>query len=194
MKILIDTEWAAFIEDLPTEKQLEFFWAVFDYGNRDCSLKCWKKIQPILEKGKIGYFNKIKKLKQFAVSDTDTIPDTDTDTVAVRGSVSVNNKNINNNSREYTSSLSTTHVNTFTPPTEEQVLDYARQQNECAGMGGFACPDDTAQAFYDYYTGIGWHLPNDAHTPILDWKPFLRKWATNPKYKPKEEPEEEWHL
>lgn len=85
-------------------------------------------------------------------------------------------------------------TNTFTPPTEEQVLEYARQQNECAGIGGFACPDDTAQAFYDYYTGIGWHLPNDAHTPILDWKPFLRKWATNPKYKPKEEPEEEWHL
>lgn len=194
MKILIDTEWATFIEDLPTEKQLEFFWAVFDYSNRDCSLRCWKKIQPILEKGKIGYFNKIKKLKQFADTDTDTTPDTNTDTVAVRGSVSVNkNKNINN-SREYTSSLSTTHVNTFTPPTEQEVLDYAADQNQFASAGGFACPPEIAQAFYDYYSSTGWTLSNDARTPILNWKPKLRQWATNPKYKPKEEPEEEWHL
>ena len=45
MKLLIDTEWASFIEDLPVEKQLEFFWAVFDFGNRPCSLKCWSKIE-----------------------------------------------------------------------------------------------------------------------------------------------------
>ena len=64
MKLLIDTEWATFIADLPEEKQLEFFWAIFDYGKKDCSLKCWEKIQPVLEKGKIGYFNKLNNLKQ----------------------------------------------------------------------------------------------------------------------------------
>lgn len=184
MKILIDTDWAAFIEDLPTEKQLEFFWAVFDYGNRDCSLKCWKKIQPILEKGKIGYFNKLKTLKQYSDTNTASSIDTDTDTDTVRGSVSVNN----NNSRNNISNLSTTHVSTFTPPTEDEVLEYARQQNELAGMGGFACSDDDAHDFYDYYTGIGWIVPNDAQTPIRDWKPFLRKWTRNPKFK-KQEPE-----
>jgi hypothetical protein len=65
MKLLIDTEWATFIADLPEEKQLEFFWAIFDYGNKECSLKCWEKIQPILEKGKIGYFNRLNNLKQY---------------------------------------------------------------------------------------------------------------------------------
>lgn len=65
MKLLIDTNWATFVEDLSQEKQLEFFWAIFDYGNRDCSLKCWSKIAPLLEKGKIKYYNRLNNLKQF---------------------------------------------------------------------------------------------------------------------------------
>lgn len=73
--------------------------------------------------------------------------------------------------------------NTRVSPTEQEVLDYAKQQDDMAGIGGFAVSQEQAQAFYDYYSGIGWHLPNDAQTPILDWKPFLRKWVMNPKYK-----------
>lgn len=65
MKLLIDTDWATFVEDLSQEKQLEFFWAIFDYGNHDCSLKCWSKIAPLLEKGKIKYYNRLNNLKQF---------------------------------------------------------------------------------------------------------------------------------
>lgn len=65
MKLLIDTEWATFLEDLSTDKQLEFFWAVFDYGKRKCTLKCWEKIFPELEKGKIKYYNKLNNLKQY---------------------------------------------------------------------------------------------------------------------------------
>lgn len=82
-------------------------------------------------------------------------------------------------SRNNTSNLSTTRVN----PTLDEILDYARQQNDLAGMGGFKCSPDTAHDFYDYYSGIGWCLPNDAKTPILDWKPFLRKWARKPQFK-----------
>lgn len=70
-----------------------------------------------------------------------------------------------------------------TNPTQEQVLEYAAQQNNMAGVGGFACTPEQAQDFYDYYTGIGWVLPNDAKTPIVDWKPFLRKWVRNPRFK-----------
>ena len=47
-------------------------------------------------------------------------------------------------------------------------------------MGGFACSDEEALNFYDYYSGIGWVMPNDARTPIINWKPFLRKWIRNP--------------
>lgn len=65
-------------------------------------------------------------------------------------------------------------------PTEEEVLEYARQQNSIAGIGGFSCSDEEALNFYDYYSGIGWVMPNDARTPIINWKPFLRKWTRNP--------------
>lgn len=68
-------------------------------------------------------------------------------------------------------------------PSLDEVLEYARQQNGCAGMGGFTCSDEEATEFYDYYTGIGWIVPNDAKTPIVDWKPFLRKWVRNPRFK-----------
>lgn len=73
--------------------------------------------------------------------------------------------------------------NTRVNPTQEQVLEYAAQQNNMAGVGGFACTPEQAQDFYDYYAGIGWILPNDAKTPIVDWKPFLRKWVRNPRFK-----------
>ena len=65
-------------------------------------------------------------------------------------------------------------------PTLQQVLDYAKQQNDIAGMGGFACSQQVARDFYDYYAGIGWVLPNDSRTPIVDWRPFLSKWARDP--------------
>lgn len=65
-------------------------------------------------------------------------------------------------------------------PSEQEVLEYARQQNSIAGMGGFACSDEEALNFYDYYSGIGWVMPNDSRTPIVNWKPFLRKWVRNP--------------
>ena len=55
----------------------------------------------------------------------------------------------NNNSRKDTSSLSTTHVSKFTPPTENEILEYAKQQNDMAGMGGLACTEEQAQDFYD---------------------------------------------
>ena len=182
MKLLIDTEWAAFIEDLPVEKQLEFFWAVFDFGNRPCSLKCWSKIEPVLEKGRVGYYNKLRHLKQFAGTDTvsgpvsDAVSDTDTDTV--RGSIN----NIIINSRNTGNNISTTRArkSSFVAPTLDDVLSYAADQSACAGCGGFACTPRVAEEFWSYYSGLGWVLPNDAQTPIRDWKPFLRKWANQP--------------
>lgn len=68
----------------------------------------------------------------------------------------------------------------FVPPTLDDVLEYASSQSSCAGCGGFNCPPNLAEEFWSYYSGLGWVLPNDAQTPIRDWKPFLRKWARSP--------------
>ena len=178
MKLLIDTEWAAFIEDLPVEKQLEFFWAVFDFGNRPCSLKCWSKIEPVLEKGRVGYYNKLRHLKQFAGTDTVSGSVSVASTDTVRGSIN----NIIINSRNTGNNISTTRAkkSAFVAPSLDDVLSYAATQSSCAGCGGFACTPRIAEEFWSYYSGLGWVLPNDAQTPIRDWKPFLRKWANQP--------------
>lgn len=68
-------------------------------------------------------------------------------------------------------------IKAFTPPTEEEVLAYAREQDSMAMCGGFSCSEDDARNFYDYYAGIGWKLPNNSNTPMRAWKPFFRKWC-----------------
>jgi hypothetical protein len=78
--------------------------------------------------------------------------------------------------------ISTTRArkSSFVAPTLDDVLSYAATQSSCAGCGGFACTPRVAEEFWSYYSGLGWVLPNDAQTPIRDWKPFLRKWANQP--------------
>ena len=62
-------------------------------------------------------------------------------------------------------------------PTLEEVLEYAKQQNEIAGMGGFRCSKKTAESFWSNYEANGWVVNNDCKTPILNWKAKLRQWA-----------------
>jgi hypothetical protein len=64
----------------------------------------------------------------------------------------------------------------FVPPTLEEVLEYAREQNNFAGCGGFACTPEQAEEFWSYYESQGWRIGNDSNTPIRDWKPKLRQW------------------
>ena len=188
MKLLIDTEWATFIADLPEEKQLEFFWAIFDYGKKDCSLKCWEKIQPVLEKGKIGYFNKLNNLKQYK-NDNTTEPVSEPITESVSESVSEReykyNNNINNNIQDSNKGgMGGKEKGVFVPPTLEEVLEYAREQNSFAGCGGFACTPEQAEEFWSYYESQGWRIGNDSNTPIRDWKPKLRQWHIKAKQMP----------
>lgn len=182
MKLLIDTEWATFIADLPEEKQLEFFWAIFDYGKKDCSLKCWEKIQPVLEKGKIGYFNKLNNLKQYK-NDNTTESVSEPITESVSESVSEReykyNNNINNNNTRNSNKggMGGKEKGGFVPPTLEEVLEYARQQNSFAGVGGFACTDEQATDFFNQYDRQGWLLGNGIH--MANWRSGLMKWAQN---------------
>lgn len=182
MKILIDTEWATFIEDLPVEKQLEFFWAVFDFGNRECSLKCWSKIQPILQKGKIGYYNKLKNLKHVSgrviepsiESNIDSSIDSTIDTTVERGSVSVSKRKY---IKENDVIVSGIRASKFTPPTLQEVIDYAAEQTQWRGVGGFRCPRSVAEEFWAHYDSQGWKKSNDSATPVTNWQSALRLWA-----------------
>ena len=70
-------------------------------------------------------------------------------------------------------------------PTLEQVLEYARQQNEMAGVGGFPVTQEQASDFYHHYAAQGWVAGNGI--PIWNWKPKLREWVKE-KYKPGKAP------
>lgn len=63
----------------------------------------------------------------------------------------------------------------FVPPTLEEVLEYAKQMNSIAGMGGFLCSRQTATDFFNHYQSQGWLIGNGIH--MTDWKPRIAKWA-----------------
>ena len=174
MKILIDTDWFAAIQDLPPAKQKEVITAILNYPNGNSNTNLWKKtIFPNLEKGRIAYYNKIKNLnqnnpqksrKKNTGSDIGSVPESNIDT-GIREDII--KENINNNSRNI--------VNNLSLPTKEEVISYAREQNRFAGIGGFVCTEGQAELFYEHYKAQGWVAGNSI--PIRDWKTKLRSWA-----------------
>jgi hypothetical protein len=185
MKLLIDTEWATFISDLSEEKQLEFFWAVFDYGNRECNLNCWNKIKPLLESGKIKYYNRLNNLKQYrsesdTESDTERVPEWEYKTqYKIKNINPRNNVCYNNTTRAKETEKGVRGA--FIAPTLEEILTYAKQMNDTAGMGGFVCGKQTAIDFFNQYDRQGWLLGNGNH--MTNWKSGLRRWADEQKRK-----------
>lgn len=111
MKILIDTDWFAMIQDLAPDKRQEVINALLEYPNGHSDTQLWNKvIYPALEKGRIAYYNKISHLKNqkpqktaknFLDTSNGTIVDTSIDTsngTTIREDISNinNNNNINN--------------------------------------------------------------------------------------------------
>lgn len=65
----------------------------------------------------------------------------------------------------------------FAPPSLQEVLDFAKQQNDMAGCGGFRCSKQMAEEFWGNYAANGWVVGNESKTPIRDWKAKLRQWC-----------------
>ena len=177
------------IQDLPKDKQVEIMKAVFAFPNGNSDTHVWNKIiKPQLEqsaklyKEKSERFaeNRKKRWQQKSEQICEQISDKKSEQISNRyQNVNVYVKE-NNNSRKDTSSLSTTHVSKFTPPTLQEVLEYAKQQTDTAGMGGFSCPRKIAEEFWTHYDSQGWVKSNDSRTPVINWKSLLRSWTLNP--------------
>nr|DAI32342.1 MAG TPA: hypothetical protein [Caudoviricetes sp.] len=204
MKLFIDTDWFEIIQDLAPDKQNEVMRAILSFPNGDSDTNVWRKvIRPKMEQQERLYREKCEKFSEARqkrwnrrqtdvcqTSDTtsdmmsDMMSDTTSDMMSEqkrirRENVNVNvnvNENVSENNLENISRLSTTRD----VPSLDDVLSYAAEQDSMAGCGGFVCPRTVAQDFHDYYASIGWTLPNDAHTPVRDWRPLLRRWARNP--------------
>jgi hypothetical protein len=66
-------------------------------------------------------------------------------------------------------------------PTLEEVLDYARKQDDMKGCGGYACSDNEAIQFWLKCQNNHWKESNEYRTPILDWEKAL-KYQNDKKY------------
>jgi hypothetical protein len=65
----------------------------------------------------------------------------------------------------------------FVTPTEEEVVNYAKQMCELPPvMGGFQCSKDMVVEFFNHYDRQGWILGNGVH--MTNWKSALKKWCT----------------
>lgn len=60
-------------------------------------------------------------------------------------------------------------------PTEQEVLDYARQMDESVGVSGFECCPEQARLFFAYYDKVGWI--DKGGVPIVDWKKSFKYWV-----------------
>lgn len=63
----------------------------------------------------------------------------------------------------------------FSPPTEQEVLEYAKQMDMTVGMGGFECCPEQARLFFAYYDKVGWL--DKEKIPIIDWKKSFKYWV-----------------
>ena len=63
----------------------------------------------------------------------------------------------------------------FVPPTEQEVLEYAKDMNDHRGVGGFICSRQTALEFFHNYNRQDWLIGNGNH--MTNWKSGLRLWA-----------------
>lgn len=186
MKLLIDTEWFAALKDIPKKKRQEVIEAILDYPNKDPDAFIWQNvIKPTLERGKIKYLNSLKNLKQYTPQKTKekiTEPDTDSDT----DSGIYNIKDINKYYRDNRDIgvIGGKEKEGERPPALEEVLEYAREMDAMAGVGGFKCSQETAEQFWAHYESINWRIGNESRTPITNWKAKLRQWASKDKIAP----------
>lgn len=70
------------------------------------------------------------------------------------------------------------------PPTLEEVLNFAKQMHEGRSVGGFFCTRTMAEEFWSNYEANGWIIGNEYGTPIRDWKAKLRQWCLKEMRKP----------
>jgi hypothetical protein len=67
-------------------------------------------------------------------------------------------------------------IKQFDPPTKDEVLTFAKEMNEMAGVGGFRCSKVLAETFFGHYDSQGWIVGNGI--PMWNWQAKLREWAS----------------
>lgn len=198
--------WAGAFEYIPTEELAKILKAITHFPNMDIEDSVfWNQtIKPDLEQQYQSFNETCEKRGRGArtywgehklslcITQGKLCKDKDKDKDNNINNINNINNNINNISINKDSNLVSgiRAREQFVPPTLDEVLEYAKQQNDMAGVGGFKCSQETADQFWAHYESIGWRIGNDAKTPITNWKSKLRQWAIKEKTitEPKKEP------
>ena len=194
----IRQDWAGILNYISDKEKAEILTAIFKYPTIECNSSFWKEtIKPDLdlqyetfksscEAKSRGVRNRWGKISITDVEDMYKICNTDVidaksksknKNIYLNNNINNNNiNNINNNTQEK-QNLKIGKEKKFIPPTLQEVLDYAKEQNNFAGLGGFRCSRQMAESFWSNYEANGWIVSNESRTPIKDWKAKLRQWA-----------------
>ena len=178
-------DWAGILSYLSDKEKSEILVALFKYPSVECESAFWKEtIKPDLdlqyqtfikscEAKSRGVRNRWDKISITDVEDKDKISitdDIDTEREREREEKSEDKK------------IGGVGGENFVSPSLEDVLEYAKQQNDFACVGGFACTPEQAEDFFNHYDRQGWFLGNGIH--MTNWRSGLMKWVKEQNKKP----------
>ena len=169
---------------------------VYDYKTKEVLIINWSKYNwsksENVKKAVLRVSNKIKseKFKKIiialnnnsilnnniynTVTDTVTVSvtavDTDTDTVVTIGYTYPMDtvSDTVTESEKATETVTNTDINSFKPPTIEEIKAFCQERNSKID----------AEAFFDYYTANGW-VQGNKDKPLKDWKAAVKLWEKN---------------
>ena len=178
-------DWAGILSYLSDKEKGEILVALFKYPSVECDSAFWKEtIKPDLDLQYETFTESCKAKSRGVRNRWDKISITDVkdmDNISIREHIDTERESEKEKGKsvEIKSSLRNTR-DKFTPPTLQEVLEFASQQNDMAGTLGFSCPRKIAEEFWTHYDSQGWVKSNDSRTPITNWKSLLRSWTLNP--------------
>ena len=174
----IRQDWAGILSYISEKEKSEILVALLKYPSVECDSAFWKEtIKPDLD---LQYesFKKSCEAKSRGVRnrwDKISIRDVeDMNKISIRDVIDTKSKS---KRKDKEIDINTQDNKKFIAPTLDEVLEYAKQQNEMAGLGGVRCSKQTAESFWSNYESNGWVISNESRTPIRDWKARLRQWA-----------------
>lgn len=181
----IRQDWAGILSYISDQEKAEILTAIFKYPNIECKSKFWlETIKPDLdlqyenfkrscEAKSRGIRNRWGKISITDVEDMNNTCNTDViDAKSKSKSKSIGiGKNIEKDKNTENGKI----YNNFIPPTEQEILEYAKQMDMTVGMGGFECCPEQAKLFFAYYDKVGWL--DKEKIPITDWKKSFKYWV-----------------
>lgn len=193
-------DWAGTLDYMSPEEQSKIFQAILMFPSIEVKDSAfWSKtVKPDLEiqykkfiesceKKSIGARNRWGKISIPYAEDKNTICNSEGMDVERERERELPRENTTRNKYNILNTTRTCAKDFVAPKDADEVFAFAQ-------VSGIICQKEQAENFFDYYSGIGWQLPNDNRTPMNDWRPFFRKWLRTEQIKAIDKPKPQVRL